>query len=208
MSRVTVRLLCLLAALLCGTLGALVDSRPAYACECSRPSTGRALRLADAVFLGTVTEHTAVRQGDSRWVDLRFQVNGVYKGTVYADHVVASTTGGASCGSDPPVGSSWVVFSTEGLQGTGDRAVDRLVTSLCLGNLATDQAPALLGRAHSPLAGSSDRQERAVRADQLLTQGVRVGGLGLLGLAVVLGVGLALVWKRPGTEGTSAGPKG
>lgn len=207
MSRVTTRLLCLLGALLVGTLGALVSPRPAYACECAGVSTSRALRNADAVFRGTVTRNREIERGGSSRIDIRFRVSDVFKGTVYADQVVASTNGGAACGLNPEVGSEWIIFATDGIEGTGDQAVNRLVTSLCSGNLVTDRAPAVLGRPRPPLAGASDREERSVRTDQRLTRGVLVVGVGVLGLGALMSVGLALVWRRGGTARTSAGPE-
>ncbi len=200
MSRLSARLLCLLGALLVGTLGALISPEPAYACECAGLTTSRALRNADAVFRGTATRGRKVKQDGGTRVDIRFQVREVYKGTVYADQVVASTNGSAACGLNPEVGSEWIIFATDGVEGTGDEAVSRLVTSLCSGNLVADRAPAALGQPRPPLPGASDREERSQQTDRRLTHAVLGVGFGLLGVGALVTVGLALVW-RPGRQG-------
>lgn len=205
---VTTRVLVSLTFLVAATFAGVLVPIPAYACSCSGMSTSRALRDADTVFRGQVT---GVTKHDRRWVDLRFRVDAVYKGTAYADQVVASAAEGASCGLSPEVGSTWIIFTTEGIEGEGDEAVSRLVTNLCSGNLPLTRAPDLLGQPRPPRPGASDREERSLRADRQLTRGLAAAGVGLVAVVIAAGLALALVWRRrppaPGAP-SSARPKG
>lgn len=197
MTRTLTRVLCVVAALVCGAITLIVTPSPAHACECARRSTTQALSDADAVFRGTVTELDRLRDGKDVRVDYRFRVDAVYRGTAYADQVVASAPDGATCGFNPEVGGTWVIFATESIQGSGNRAVNRLVTSLCSGNLRTDQAPAVLGPPQAPRPGASDRAEKAINVDAALTRVLLVGGVVGGVLAAGAAVALALLW-RPG----------
>lgn len=187
-----------LAAALLVVLGAWVNPEQAFACECAGISTSRALRQADAVFRGTLVESTDVGRGDDARSDLHFRVDTVYKGTAYRDQLVATTRDKQDCGLHPRPNSTWVVFATEGMQGRGDEAVSRLLTSVCSGNLPDGTAPAQLGPGRPPVQGRSDREEAAVNADRALTRWV--GRLGIAALAVVVlgGVGLTFVWRTGG----------
>ena len=197
-NRLGARTLVLLGALLLVTLGAWSDPTPAFACDCARISTARALQEADTVFRGTVVSSDAVGRGKDARTDLRFRVDGVFKGTAYAEQVVATPRTDPSCGLPATTDRTWVVFAVQGVEGSGDEAVARLVTSACSGNIASGSAPALLGRARPPLEGRSDREERATNADRALTSGLRVAGWVGLGLVVLAGAGLALIWRpRP-----------
>jgi hypothetical protein len=190
------RWLALVAAGLLTLLGALVEPEPAFACECSPITPSRAARQADAIFRGTVTQLKDVDRGEDARTDIRFEVDAVYKGTVYREQVVASPQDGAACGLTPRLGSTWVIYAIEGIQGSGDEAVYRLITDTCRGNLPTGSPP-VLGRAHDPIPGASDREERATEADRTLTRGLAIGGIGLLFLGAVAVAGLAVLW-RPG----------
>ena len=189
-----------MAAGLLGLLGALADPEPAFACECSPITTSRAARQADAIFRGTVTTMRDVDRGEDARTDIRFEVDAVYKGTVYRDQVVASPRDEAACGMTPRLGSTWVIFAVEGIQGRRDDAVLRLVTDTCRGNLPTGNPPTVVGRAYEPVPGASDREERATGADRTLTRGLAIGGIGLLFLGAVAVSGLAVLW-RPGRSG-------
>jgi hypothetical protein len=177
-------------------VAALVSPSPAYACSCANVATGQSLRNADAVFRGRVTAKDRVGRGEDARTDLRFAVDSVYKGAVYRDQVVASPRDRAGCGLDPAVGTTWIIFAIVNIQGSGNDAVERLVTSSCSGDLPTTNAPALLGRALAPLDGASDRLERSTRADRRLTRGLTVTGIGLAGVLALTGVGLSLIWRR------------
>lgn len=191
------RLLALVASLLLGTCVALVDTTEAFACSCAGISTNRALREADAVFRGTVSSKEQVgRSGDAR-IDIRFMVDQVYKGTVYREQVVASSLDADACGLDPEIGTTWVIFAIEGIEGEGDRAVNRLITTLCSGNLPTGIAPAVLGNPRPPLNGVSDREERSTNADQIVTRGLAYVGIGALCIGALAVIGLGVLW-RPG----------
>jgi hypothetical protein len=193
----TLRLVALMASLLLGTCLALVDTTEAFACSCAGISTNRALREADAVFRGTVINKEVVGRSERARTDIRFAVDRVYKGTVYRDQVVASSRDSDACGLDPEVGSTWVIFAIQGIQGEGDRAVNRLITTLCSGNLPTGIAPPVLRNPRPPLAGASDREERSTNMDQILTRGFAIAGIGALLAGALAVIGVAVLW-RPG----------
>jgi hypothetical protein len=196
--RLALRLLALVASLLLGTCLALVDTTEAFACSCAGISTNRALREADAVFRGTVSSKDQVgRSGDAR-IDIRFLVDQVYKGAVYREQVVASSLDSDACGLDPQIGTTWVIFAIEGIEGEGDRAVNRLITTLCSGNLPTGIAPpVLLRNPRAPLYGASDREERSTNTDRILTHGLAIAGIGALCIGALAVIGLGVIW-RPG----------
>ena len=196
--RLPLRLLALVASLLLGTCLAIVDTTEAFACSCAGISTNRALREADAVFRGMVSSKERVGgSGDAR-VDIRFTVDQVYKGTVYRQQVVASSLESDACGLDPEIGSTWVIFAIDGIEGEGDRAVSRLITTLCSGNLPTGvAAPVLLRNPRPPLDGASDREERSTNTDRILTNGLAVAGIGALAVVALAVIGLVVIW-RPG----------
>ena len=191
------RLLALVASLLLGTCVALVDTTEAFACSCAGISTSRALREADAVFRGTVSSKEEIGRASDARIDIRFSVDRVYKGTVYRDQVVASSRGSDACGLDPEIGSTWVIFAIEGIEGEGDRAVSRLITTLCSGNLPTGIAPPMLRSPRPPLDGASDREERSTNTDRILTRGFAIAGIGALCIGALAVVGLGVLW-RPG----------
>ena len=194
-NRLGARTLVLLGALVLATLGAWSDPTPAFACDCARVSTSRALRQADTVFRGTVVSSDAVGRGEDARTDIRFRVDGVFKGTAYAEQVVATPRTDPSCGLPATVDRTWVVFAVDGVEGSGDEAVARLVTSACSGNIPSGTAPVLLGRARPPLEGRSDREEQSTNADRALTRGLRVAAVAGLALVVLAGAGLALIWR-------------
>ena len=152
---------------------------------------------ADAIFLGTVLERSAVRKPAPGRVDIRFEVSQVYKGTVYRQQVVSSPAAADDCGIAPEINSSWVIFAEDRIEGTGDDAVFRLGTRLCSGNVPGSTAPAYLGRGHAPMPGASDREEKAQVADAAYTRLLKGGALAVLALVVLSGAGLAVLW-RPG----------
>jgi hypothetical protein len=195
-----VRLLALVASLLLGTCVALVNTTEAYACSCAGISTNRALREADAVFRGTVSSKEPVGRAANARIDIRFTVDRVYKGTVYREQVVASSRDSDACGLDPEIGSTWVIFAIEGIEGDGDRAVSRLITTLCSGNLPTGIAPPALRNSRRPLDGASDREERSTNTDRILTRGLKVAGIGALVVATLAVIGIGVLW-RPGRSG-------
>jgi hypothetical protein len=189
------RLVVLMSSLLLGTCLALVDATEAFACSCAGISTNRALREADAVFRGTVINKEVVGRSERARTDIRFAVDRVYKGTVYREQVVASSRGSDACGLDPEVGSTWVIFAIQGIQGEGDRAVNRLITTLCSGNLPTGLAPPVLRNPRPPLAGASDREERSTNMDQLLTRGFAIAGIGALCAGALAVIGVGVLWR-------------
>ena len=198
MTRLVLRPVALLAALLLGLLGLWLGARPAAACECAGLSLPRAVRQADAVFRGTLLDHDDVGRGADARTDLRFRVDRVYKGSAHQEQVVATPRDDdAGCGVDLQEGATWVVFAVEGLEGSGEDTVSRLITTRCSGNVLGGDAPALLGPGRPPLEGRSDREERAMNADRTLSGVLRLGGLVGAAAVVLAGVGLALLWRRP-----------
>ncbi|HYP44568.1 MAG TPA: hypothetical protein VEQ66_05160 [Propionibacteriaceae bacterium] len=195
MPRSAARVLSLLAALTLGLLGVAVEPTSAYACTCGGTSSGSLSRQADAVFSGRVLSSASVRKPKPGRVDVRFEVSRVYKGTVYREQVVASPRDG--CGFAPDVGTTWVIFAEEAVLGNGDAAVLRLVTRLCSGNLSGSVAPVSLGTGRAPAEGASDRGERAAATDLAFNRALKIGGVTLVALAVLVGAGLAVLW-RPG----------
>ena len=193
------RVCLVLAALLFAALGVVVNPQPAFACSCAGISTSRAVLNADAVFRGHVIAKDSVGRGDEQRVDLRFEVDAVYKGTVYREQVVASPRDSAACGLDPQPGTTWIIFAVEGVEGSGNDAVSRLVTTLCSGDLPTASAPAVLGEPRGPLGGASDREEKSTQADRRITRGLAIGGIGLLFVGALVVMGLAVLW-RPGRQ--------
>lgn len=189
------RLLLALVAVGLVALTSVVHPSCALACSCLGITTKVAADRADAVFLGTVTAVQESRVGGERSVVLRFDVSQVYKGEVYADQVVVTPADSAACGLTPEVGTSWVIFANGAIQGEGRSAKLRLTTTLCHGNLATAKPPTTLGRATAPLPGASDREERSETTDSRLTRALVVGGIGVLGLAALVGIGLAYLWR-------------
>jgi hypothetical protein len=195
--RLAPRLVALVASLLLGTCVALVDTTEAFACSCAGISTNRALHEADAVFRGTVINKEVVGRSERARTDIRFAVDRVYKGTVYREQVVASSRNSAACGLDPEVGSTWVIFAIYGIEGEGDQAVNRLITTLCSGNLPSGIAPPMLRNPTPPLAGASDREERSTSTDRILTRGFAIAGIGALAIGAIALIGIGLLW-RPG----------
>ena len=195
MRRLALRFVALTASLLLGTCVALVDATEAFACSCPGISTNRALREADAVFRGTVINKDVIGRSERARTDIRFAVDRVYKGAVYSEQVVASSRTSDACGLNPEVGSTWVIFAIQGIEGEGDQAVNRLITTLCSGNLPTGIAPPVLRNPRPPLAGASDREERSTNTDRILTHGFAIAGVGALSIAAIAVIGLGVLWR-------------
>jgi hypothetical protein len=195
-TRLTVRVLAVLAALALGLLMVVATPRPASACSCTGVR-GRPVDRADAVFTGRVLSEQTVRKPSPGRTDIRFEVSRVYKGTVYREQVVASPHGSDGCGLDFEVGSSWLVFAEDRIEGSGSSQVFRLVTQQCSGNQAGVTAPFSLGSGRAPIEGASDREEQAQVTDSRLTGLLKGAGYVTLGLALLGAVGLAVLW-RPG----------
>lgn len=202
MPRARQRLSLILIALALVTLAVVVNPERAFACDCQGITTRRALSESDAVFVGTVLRVDEVSRSRDRRVDIRFTVDRVFKGTVYAEQVVASAPDAAACGLVPEPGSDWVIFAVDAVEGSGSDPLYRLRTSVCSGNLATTSPPAILGAGGEPRPGASDREEKATGADEALSRGLIIAGIGGLGLVALIGIGLAYLW-RPGRRGSS-----
>ena len=143
---VCMRRLCLaLLALGLVALSVVVNPQRAAACDCTGITTRRAYEQADAVFVGTVLRVDEVGPRGDRRADIRFSVERVFKGTVYAEQVVASAPDPAACGLTPQPGSNWVIFAVDAVEGRGSEALFRLRTTVCSGNLPTSSPPRALG---------------------------------------------------------------
>jgi hypothetical protein len=199
-TRLAGRLLALLAALLLAGGLTLIGPERAYACSCAGISTRRALEQSDAAFRGTVLDKTDIGRAADARTDIRFGVDAVYKGTVFREQVVASAQDSASCGLDPAVGSTWVIFAQTGVEGSGNDAVTRLITGLCHGNIPSGSAPAILGQPREPQDGASDREERSINADKAVTRGLAIGGIAVLFVGAVAAIGLGVLWRPGRTE--------
>jgi hypothetical protein len=195
--RSAVRLAAIALAFALGVLAVVLTPQRAFACSCAGITTRRALDQADAAFRGTVVSKDDVGRGADARTDIRFQVDAVYKGTVYREQVVASARDSAACGLDPGVGSTWVIFAESGVQGSGNDAVIRLITGLCDGNIPSGDAPIVLGPARRPMDGASDREERSIKADKTLTRGLAIGGIALLFVGSLAAIAVGVLW-RPG----------
>ncbi len=176
-------------------LTVVVNPQRAFACDCAGITTRRAAEQSDAVFVGRVLRVDEVGRGGDKRVDIRFGVQRVFKGTVYAEQVIASAPDAAACGLTPKAGSSWVIFATESVEGSGANPLYRLRTTVCSGNLPTATAPPILGTGGPPQPGASDREERATGTDAALTRGLVIAGVGALGLLALVGIGLAYLWR-------------
>jgi hypothetical protein len=175
----------------------LVNPSPAWACSCAPTSAQQSADKADAAFKGTVTRSDRVGRGSAARVELRFEVSRVFKGEVYADQVVFTPPEESACGLSAEVGSSWLIFATTVYDGSTDQLVPHLTSDLCSGSLPGSAAvPAVLGRGGFPQPGASDTVERSLRADQRVGRTLQVAGLATLGLVVVGGVALLLLWRR------------
>jgi hypothetical protein len=173
----------------------LVAPMPAWACSCAPVTTRGALEAADAVFRGTVTERDQVGRGTDARIELRFEVSRVFKGRVFSEQVVGTATDSAACGIEAQVGTQWVIFATESVDGSGDRLVTRMSTDSCSGNLPGVSSPALLGRGTFPRPGASDTEEKTVQADIRVDRALKIAGIGVLALVVLGGAALVLLWR-------------
>ena len=186
-------LLALAAVLACAAV--LIAPMPAWACSCAPVTTRDALDGADAVFRGTVSERDRVGRGADARIELRFDVSRVFKGRVFSEQVVGTATDSAACGIEAEVGSQWVIFAKESVDGSGDRLVTRMSTDSCSGNLPGVSSPALLGRGQFPRPGASDTEEKTIQADVRVDRALKIAGIGVLALVVLGGAALVLLWR-------------
>lgn len=199
MRRLGGRVLVLLLIVVLGGAAVALHPQRAAACSCRGITTATALRQADVAFSGRVVALDRIDRPRPGRTDIRFAVDRVYKGTAYAEQLVASSQDSASCGLTPQVGSRWVIFATLGVEGEGDDTVNRLRTNLCSGNLPGGSAPLTFRDGRPPRAGASDREERAIRADAAVTRWFGVAGIGAVAVLGLAAAGVALAWRRNGT---------
>ena len=190
------RVCLVLAALLFAALGVVVNPEPAYACSCAGISTSRAVLNADAVFRGHVVAKDSVGRGDEQRVDLRFEVDAVYKGTetvdglrtyrydVHVPNTAAEVVDGVQ-GNYTTDKSIWVEPRT----GSIVKQTQHEVRTLANGDPLLDLDIAYTDQSVKEAVDEADGNARSL---WLLTSVVPIGGL-VVGLLLVLaGLGLLL----------------
>lgn len=125
----------------------IVAAQPAAACSCVRapgPETDRDFfRASRAVFVGEVLGSELARGGQvTSSADpevFTFAVSEVRKGEVSAEQEVVTENAGASCGLEVAVGGRYLVFGSDGGQGSGIEPGDgQLYAGLCGGTRPLD----------------------------------------------------------------------
>jgi len=162
---------------------------PAMACSCVAALNDQAYaESADAVFVGRVDEvhPTGWTSGSStdRMV-ATIVVDEVYKGDVHTYTDVVTARSGASCGIDPVVGETLLVFAQYGGDGIVAAAPDELRASLCAGTRVADGGQLTLLDGYAPLAGTSDPASSGFPLLGWLSF-VAVAGLGAMPVALWL----------------------
>jgi hypothetical protein len=155
---------------------------PALACSCVAELTEQEYAdQADAVFVGRVDD---VRSGGATVA--RMVVDEVFKGDVHTYTDVVTAGSSASCGIDPVVGQSLLVFAEYGGDTSVDAASDQLRASLCHGTRVVEATPIALTAGHAPMAGTSEVDDSGFPL------------LGWLSFVAVAGLGAMpiLLWLR------------
>jgi hypothetical protein len=131
------------------------------ACSCASITDEEALKNADAAFTGTLVEVIIPAGGTYSSTDparFVFDVDEVFKGTVFARQSVVTARDGASCGLEISGPGPFIVFARTASDGVTSGAADgALSSSLCSGTraLASGALPASFGAASSPSPGAS-----------------------------------------------------
>lgn len=174
---------------------AIVLPTAAYACSCATSTPEETAERADAIFTGVVRDVSKERGDDPPQYRMIIDIERVYKGDVYAEQTVLSPMddGGGSCGLAAEPGSSWVIFGNYATSAEAEEA--SVTTDMCRGSKQATEAPDDLGPAKPPLDGSSSAVGRAGRIDDMVSTGMKVAGLSVLGLAALAGIALAVVWR-------------
>ena len=171
----------------------------AHACSCASATPDETFDRADVVFTGVIGDVSKERGDERPQTRMIMDVGQVFKGDVYAEQTVLTPfEGGASanCGLGARPGSSWVIFGNYATSADAEEA--SVTTNVCLGSEQLSQARNDLGPARPPLDGSSAAVGRAGRIDDMVSSGMKVAGISVLGLLAVAGIALAVVW-RPGS---------
>ena len=87
-----------------------------------------------------------------------------------------------------------MIFAVDGIEGSGNETVQRLVTTLCSGNVPSGTAPAILGEAR-PRSTAPDREEQSINADRAVTRGLAIGGVVLPVAGALVAIGLVVLWR-------------
>jgi hypothetical protein len=133
---------------------AVVLSAPAHACSCVGFTDARNLRLADAVFTGTLIDRQeppwrpVMSSGDP--ATLTFEVRWVHKGEAQRLQQVETAMSGASCGLEIEGSGPFLVFADHAQNGS------TLTASLCGGTRAiADGGPSTFEENYPPEPGGT-----------------------------------------------------
>lgn len=150
----------LISALAVAAFGAILvgSAENAAACSCATFTDDEAIEYADAVFVGTLAEIvTPEGEGYSSADPERFvfEVDQVFKGTVYARQSIVTARDGASCGLEIGGPGPFVVFARIESDGSTEGAtVGELYSGLCNGTraLSSGAIPASFGSPSEPMS--------------------------------------------------------
>jgi hypothetical protein len=178
--------------MLAGSLGftllMAIAALPAFACSCAVNLTpADAAARADVVFTGVVTSlkvshPNAPITSSMDPVDVGFQVEAVFKGSVVANQQVRTTASDASCGFPFEVGQRYTVF--------GQRQGTTITVDLCNGTTAGGfERPGSPAETRFPVSGAAPIEVTEV--DRALLPSawpwiIAVGGTLLVALAIVM----------------------
>jgi hypothetical protein len=168
-------------------------SEPAAACSCGMFTDEQALASADAAFTGTLVDvitppgDTYSSSDPERFV---FEVDDVFKGTVFARQSIVTARDGASCGLEISGPGPYVVFASEEDDLVGGAVDGELYSNLCAGTRSLDGGvPASFEAASPPLPGASAVGGGGSGGGTEVVQIVMiVAGVGLLSAGCVVGI--------------------
>ena len=130
-----------------------------YACSCAQPGTpSEELEKSSAVFAGRVVSIRHSFDPDAASVSpedrttVGFEVNAVWKGTVYEDMYITTPPTGGSCGLTFVEGEEYIVYAHDSAYGDDSYTVGICSRTALLGQ-ALDDIDAL-GEGQAPLAGT------------------------------------------------------
>jgi hypothetical protein len=175
------------------------------ACSCGSLTDQEAFENADAVFTGTLVE-VITPDGDTysstdpeRFL---FEVDEVFKGTVFARQSVVTARDGASCGLEISGSGPFIVFARNESDGITDGAAGgELYSDLCSGTraLAGGELPASFGASASPAPGASAIGDSG--SQDSITRTVAVAGV-----LALFGAGCAFIVYRRRQRGSLPQP--
>ncbi|MCU0312083.1 MAG: hypothetical protein MUE36_14205 [Acidimicrobiales bacterium] len=174
-----------------------LDASPAAACSCAPLTAEQAFDVADAVFVGDWVE--TLPGGALAGVDgasddptrLIFEVDGVYKGEVFARQSVVTARDGASCGLELRGEGPFLVFGrTAASEFEPEVEAGELSANQCGGSraVADGAVPASFGPPSAPVEGSSPvGGSDGVGAIVAMAVGGALAGAAVLGVRAIRG---------------------